>query len=77
MRTDFRKYANVQIGKDSIIGDYAILGLPSTGGEGFELVTKIGDNAYITKSEFVKTMSTPRDLTETRRIIRYQVLGFW
>lgn len=47
MKTDFRKYDNVRLGKASNIGDYAILGLPPAGREEVDLVTKIGNNALI------------------------------
>lgn len=40
-------YKNVELGKDAVIGDFVIIGLPPKGKKDGELKTVIGDNAVV------------------------------
>lgn len=43
----FKIYPNVQLGKDVVIDDYVIIGVPPRGKKPGELVTIIGDNSHM------------------------------
>ena len=47
MSSSYKIYPNVEMGEDSMIGEYAIIGLPPRGRKSGELKTKIGAGAVI------------------------------
>jgi len=46
-------YDNVEIGKDSLIGDFVVIGLPPSGKKDGELKTVIGNNAVIREGTII------------------------
>ena len=62
---DHKIYPNVHIGKNAMIGEYVIIGVPPRGKKEGELATTIGDNAVIRSHTVIYAGSTIGDNFQT------------